>query len=217
MSTSTTAPEQTKSDQFGEMINSGVTELQAGRYDEAIEIFKNAAALAPASAVPHFLIGSALASKGDYANAEAGFLSAVLLAPRFSIARYQLGLLQYSTDRAALALVIWQPLLEVANPTPEEQALSLFVQGYAALSQSDFGSALACFKEGVRINTGNPALSGDVQNIIARVEQFLAGNSAAQPEKVSSQEAAPKAKPNGSDDDKAHILLNNYNQMDRKQ
>lgn len=217
MSSSTATPEKSTTDQFGEMINSGISELQAGRHDEAIEIFGNAAAHAPASAVPHFLIGSALALKGDYANAEAAFLSAVLLAPRFSIARYQLGLLQYSTGRATLALVIWQPLLEVATPTPEEQALSLFVQGYAALGQNDFGTALACFKEGVRVNVSNPALSGDVQNVIARVEQFLGGNSASQPEQAAPREDTKKAESDGGGDDKSHVLLNNYNQMDRKQ
>jgi hypothetical protein len=125
-----------------------------------------------------------------------------LLAPNFSIARYQLGLLQFSSGRAALALVMWQPLLDIPNPTSEEKALAEFVRGYAALAQDDFVPALAHFREGVRINSGNAAVSDDVNKVIERVEQLLTHASADDPVVEDSVETTESSD--------SHILLSNY-------
>lgn len=181
--------------------------LQSGNPQQAIEIWSQAALIAPQSGAPHFLIGSALASEGEYEKAEVAFSNAVLLAPHFSIARYQLGLLQFSSGRAALALVMWQPLLDTPNPTEEEKALAVFVRGYAELAQDNFEPALAHFKEGVRINTGNAAVSGDVNKVIERVEQLLANAGANAPT------AHVTSEPEDASD--SHVLLSNYQNVGR--
>lgn len=194
-------------DYFSELLSKGAAALQAGNPQQAIEAWTEAAVNTPASGAPHFLIGSALASQGEFEKAEAAFSNAVLLAPNFSIARYQLGLLQFSSGRAALALVMWQPLLDIPNPTSEEKALAVFVRGYAALAQDDFVPALAHFREGVRINTGNAAVSGDVNKVIERVEQLLINAGADVPVVQGSAETTDAAD--------SHVLLSNYQNAGR--
>lgn len=191
-------------DNFSELLSQGAAALQAGNPQLAIAVWGEAALHTPASGAPHFLIGSALASQGEYEKAEAAFSNAVLLAPNFSIARYQLGLLQFSSGRAALALVMWQPILETPNPTLEEQALALFVRGYAALAQDDFVTALAHFREGIRINNGNAAVSDDVNMVIERVEQLLT-NVNTNPNDLTDGKHAVAT---GETD--SHVLLSNY-------
>ena len=193
-------------DHFDELISEGAAALQVGNHQQAIDVWAQAALIIPASGVPHFLIGSALASQEEYEKAETAFSNAVLLSPNFSIARYQLGLLQFTSGRAALALVMWQPLLEIASPTAEEQALSLFVRGYAALAQDDFGPALAQFREGVRINSGNAVVSSDVNKVIDRVEKLLASTG------ITPTTPVPDEIVDLND---AHVLLNNYQNIGR--
>ena len=94
------------------MLQAGLAASQANDPQRALQLFAQASAARPASGVPHFLAGSEYAALGQMEQAEAELANAVLLAPAFHIARYQLGLLQFSSGRAATALVTWEPLFE---------------------------------------------------------------------------------------------------------
>ncbi len=120
-----------------------------------------------------FLLASEFAALGELDKAEAAFAKAVLLAPHMPVIRYQLGLLQFSSGRAALALLTWQPLLDLPDAQPQAQALAGFVRGYAALAQDDLALALSHFQAGLAHDVGNPALAGDVRKVIERVQALI--------------------------------------------
>src|SRR5882672_4055242 len=84
---------------------------QSGDSARAIALYEQAitSAADPDPRV-HALLGSEHASRGDAVKAEAAFATAVVIAPHWSIWRFQLGLIQFSMGRPAVALVVWAPL-----------------------------------------------------------------------------------------------------------
>lgn len=154
---------------FDQLIARGLEASRQGDAEAALELFAKASALVPDSGIPHFLIGSEHAAAGDVEAAEAAFANAVLLAPEFHIARYQLGLLQFSSGRAAIALLTWQPLFSL----PEGEPLAHFVRGFAALAQDQFQEALRHYRDGLDRNENNPALSSDIGKMVKAVEDLL--------------------------------------------
>jgi tetratricopeptide (TPR) repeat protein len=175
---------------FDQLIAQGLAASAEDRSEAAMDLFAQASAVVPSSGVPHFLIGSEHASAGNLEAAEVAFANAVLLAPDFHIARYQLGLLQFSSQRAAIALLTWQPLFGLAESEP----LGHFVRGFAALAEDRLRDAIAHFQSGLERNASNPALASDIDKVIQALQALLQRNSS-QP----ATDAAP-----------AHVLLSRY-------
>ena len=174
------------------LVQAGLAASQAGESAKALHLFARACAAHPASAAPHFLMGSEYAALGEMDKAETALANAVVLAPALHIARYQLGMLQFSSGRASLAFVTWGPLLEL----DESQPLLHFVRGFAALAQDDFTVAEAHFEAGLLRNHDNPALSADVRQVIEGMRRA---------------KAAGGAGTNGEDPQAAgHVLVSNY-------
>lgn len=176
------------------LLEQGIEAGRAQAHAQALDLYQQSAAADPTWGIPFFLIGSHHASQGGLEQAEAAFANAVLLSPEFTMARYQLGTLQFSAGRAATALVSWQPLLSL----PESDPLPHFVRAYAALAQDDFENAVKHYEDGLTRNTGNEALSGDIRKIIARIAELQGAASGA-----TSPQAADGAEEN-------HVLLSNY-------
>lgn len=153
---------------FQGLIDAGLTASRENRTREALALFEQASLEAPGSGIPHFLIGSEHAAAGDMAAAEAAFANAVLLSPEFALARYQLGLLQFTGGRAAVALVTWEPLFSAAQP----DSLGHFVRGFAALAQDRFTDCLDHFRAGLACEPSNPAVAGDIRQVVAAVERL---------------------------------------------
>lgn len=174
------------------MVQAGLVASQAGDTEKALHLFARACVANPASAIPHFLMGSEYAALGEVEKAETALANAVVLAPALHIARYQLGLLQFSSNRPSLAFVSWGPLFDL----DESQPLLHFVRGFAALAQDDFTTAQAHFEAGLLRNHDNPPLSADIQKLIAGIQQIKAAGGAA-------------AKP-GDGQAAEHVLVSNY-------
>lgn len=181
-----------------ELVQKGILASQVDKQAEAFEFFQQSITSDPTWGVPHFLIGSEYAANKVFEKAEIAFANAVLLSPELSIARYQLGLLQFTTGRAALALVSWQNLLHL----PEGDPLPHFVRAYAELAQDNFEQALDFFQSGLDRNTENIALTEDVRKVMARVTEFLKSQATPMPHPVDANDVPS---PSGS-----HILLSNY-------
>jgi tetratricopeptide (TPR) repeat protein len=152
------------------LLEQGVQASREQRGQAAIELFARASDLAPGEGMPHFLMASEHAADGRIEVAERAFANAVLLAPAFHLARYQLGLLQFSSGRAGAALVTWQPLLEL----PAGQPLGHFVRGFAALARDGFDAALQQFEQGLDCTNDQAALAGDIQRVVAAVQRLQA-------------------------------------------
>jgi tetratricopeptide (TPR) repeat protein len=199
-----------------ELVSQGLAASQAGNSPEAIDLWQQASAIAPGSGIPHFLMASEFASLGEVDRAEASFANAVLLAPGLLTARYQLGLLQFSSGRAAMALVTWEPLLAGDHPDPIAPALAHFVRGYAALAQDAFDEALASFDAGLQINTTNLPLSGDIRLVVDRIHTLLAGQTASNTPTESNTDAPMKTEAEVHDTSSdSHVLLSNYVSKDK--
>ena len=181
---------------FDTLMSHGMAASQANDSSQAVKWFQKACATAPNAALPQFLLGAELAALGDTSQAEAAFANATLLAPGFPMARYQLGLLQFSSGRAAMALLTWQPLLDLPSADP----LPHFVRGFAALAQDHFEEALRHYQQGLVLNTTNEALSGDIEKVISGIHALLPG--------------APQTS-EASDASENHVLLANYQQQGR--
>ena len=185
------------------LIKDALAASRANDRARAIELFTQASIAAPGWAMPHLLIGSEYAASGEIDKAELALANAVLLDPRFAIARYQLGLLQFSSGRAAHALVTWQPLLSLGESDP----LTHFIRGFAALAQDAFADALANFRAGLARDNPNPAVASDIEKIIARITEVQAasGSAAASPD-------SPPDEATEAGRAEEHVLLSNYRQ-----
>lgn len=184
---------------FDALMSQGMAASQANDGVQAIAWFQKASAAEPGAGLPQFLLGAEFAALGDMAQAEAAFANATRLAPGFPMARYQLGLLQFSSGRAATALLTWQPLLGL----PDTDPLPHFVNGFAALAQDHFDEAQRHYQQGLALNTTNEALSGDIEKVIAGIKALNPNVSAADSEGAS------------HDDADNHVLLANYQQQGR--
>lgn len=153
---------------FDRLLAEGLDASRQGRAEAALDLFAQASAAAPASAVPHFLAGSEHAGSGNVDAAEAAFARALLLAPEFALARYQLGLLQFSSRRAAMALLTWQPLFAL----PQGDPLGHFVRGFEALARDSYGEALGHYREGLACADINQAMAADIQRLVAAVHDL---------------------------------------------
>ncbi|WP_017760283.1 tetratricopeptide repeat protein [Pseudacidovorax intermedius] len=183
----------------------GIAASQANDSAAAISAFQEASAVQPAAALPQFMLGAEFAALGDVAQAESAFASAVRLAPDFALARYQLGLLQFSSGRAAVALLTWQPLLTLEQP---DDPLPHFAKGFEALARDKFDDALAHFERGLPLNTTNAALPGDIRKVIERINAIKSSHPLPATPEAQAADQAPEA-PAEAD---AHFLLANYQQ-----
>ena len=171
----------------------------SGDADLALSLLAQAARDPGISAWAHFLMGAEYAALGKTDEAETGFSTAVLLAPGLYVARYQLGLLQFSSGRVPAAFLSWQPLVE-GDPNT---AMCQWIKGFAALARDDFDAARSHFEAGIQLNTDNPPMSADIQRMIAEIDQLMASSE-------NSPAPTPEFADGGDEGDAAHVLLSNY-------
>jgi tetratricopeptide (TPR) repeat protein len=168
-------------------LNQALQASAQGDSAAATALFLQAIAEQPDSGAAHFLLGSEYAALGDISRAEQHISTALLLAPQWHVARYQLGLLQFSDGRAPAALLTWQPLLGLEDTSP----LPHWVQGFMALAHDDFEAARTLFEAGLQRNADNAAMSADIHRILAAMP-------------VPGQPEEP------ADNNVSHVLLSNY-------
>lgn len=198
----------TGSIQADALLSEGIHASQSQDNGRALHLFEQASIAAPCSGIPHFLIASEYASMGNMDSAEAAFAQAVLCSPELTVARYQLGLLQFSSGRAALALVTWQALLELPDTSPFPH----FVKGFTALARDDFGMALAHYHAGLERNLHNPPMSADIRKIIDGIHALDSHGTEPGTQSIDSTSGQNFDQPSGSD--AVHVLFSNYRQTD---
>lgn len=182
------------------LLREAVAASQRNDPDAALSLLERVTALAPGAAVAHLLTAGELAQAGRYEEAEAAFARALLADPGMHIARFQLGLLQFTSGNAAVALLTWQPLTELG----EQHALSLFARGFAALAGDDMQEATRLFQAGITANTENAPLNTDIRMVLQRMGEVAA----AQPARPTPAPAATEAH-----DSDTHVLLSNYGSL----
>ncbi|MEI9997614.1 MAG: hypothetical protein WDM91_23670 [Rhizomicrobium sp.] len=117
----------------------------------------------------HFLRGSLLAGRQDYAAARLAMRQAVDIAPDFAVARFQLGFLLLTSGEPHAAQEAWGPL----HGLPAESYIRKFVTGLCHLIRDEFADTIHCLEEGMAANTENPAMNRDMQMIVDEVRSKL--------------------------------------------
>lgn len=113
-----------------------------------------------------FLYGSVAAGAQEYGEAREAMRRAVDLAPKFHIARFQLGLLLLSSGEPFAAQEAWGPLHSLS----QDNYLRIFVNGLCRLIQDDFGDAIRLLEEGITLNRENTPMNRDMQMIIDEIQ-----------------------------------------------
>ena len=157
--------------------------MEAARHDayaEADALIDRAIRLAPGSGLPYYLRATNQAEVGLHDLAEANFTACLNRAPGFSIARFQLGLLQYTMAREALAVATWEPLMGLAD----DHALKLYVQALVCLMSKDGAGAARLLERGLAALPCNPALNNDMARLLERVRDSANGSTSDTPDPV---------------------------------
>ncbi|AHE55638.1 hypothetical protein NX02_19895 [Sphingomonas sanxanigenens DSM 19645 = NX02] len=136
--------------------------------DEADRLIR----LHPADPRLHFLKGSLLAAQREYAAGEAAMSYAVLIAPDYHIARFQLGLLQLSSGKGDAAAATLDPLRDLPTDNPF-QPLS---DGLVRLANDDLPGAIERLEAGIALNDALPLINRDMQMLIDESRAALAGS-----------------------------------------
>lgn len=116
---------------------------------------------------PLLLMASRFASSRDTDHAEAAYLMALQRSPQFHIARFQLGLLQFSNGRPATAQVTWAPL----DLLSERSSLRLFKQAMVCIMENKYDTASDLLREGMLNNPENIPLNYDMELLLHHIEQ----------------------------------------------
>jgi Flp pilus assembly protein TadD len=140
----------------------------------------------------HFLKGSQLAARQDYAGARIAMRRAVDIAPDYAVARFQLGLLLLTCGEPYAAQEALGPLHSLAP----DHYLHLFASGLSSLIRDDFEQASDLLRRGMSRNGENPAMNRDMQLIVDQLRQKMdegIGTGPASPVDQLLQQAALKA------------------------
>lgn len=141
-------------------------QLQAAAPAAAVQLLADAADAHPADARPLLLLAAEFMEQREVDRAEAAYTAALMRAPDFAIARFQLGLLQFTGGRPNVALVTWSPL----DQLPADDPLRLFKRGLERLAADDFDGARALLREGMAHNRSNAPLNRDMEMLVARID-----------------------------------------------
>jgi tetratricopeptide (TPR) repeat protein len=206
----------TKLSEYEITMERALTASKMNDSETAINLFQAAAVLEPAAAIPHFLIAAEYMELKQIDSAEAAYATTILLAPSLHIARFQLGLLFATSNRGALALITWEPLLKL----DEQNSLRLFVEGFASILLNDQTKAISLIEQGIQLNLENAPLNVDMNRVLADLRQQISRKeNEIDVRKNAETKTDVSSNPNDtathdtSEDHVNHFLLNNYQQQ----
>lgn len=158
--------------------------LERGDDDAALAVLRNASQTEPRSGEVLAVLAAHHMQRDEPDAAEAAFIGALRLEPALATARFQLGLLQFTSARPLAAFQTWQPLEDLG----EVHFLVLFKRAFAALAIDAFDDALLLLEKGISNNQENAPLNQDMRMVAAQI-QALQGR-ADDPAPVEQNEAA---------------------------
>ncbi len=144
-----------------------ISNLVVAQPQIAIKMLKEAASKHPTDPRPYLLLGSEYTRARKLDEAEASYIVALRRAPGYVLARFQLGMLQYTSGRPIVASLTWRSLSKL----PEQHEYRLFKQGLEALADGNFERASHFLKLGVNSNKKNLPLNKDMQAILDEISK----------------------------------------------
>jgi len=183
--------------------------MEQDRDDDAIRMLKQALLLEPESGILHHLLGAMYAQIGMIDRAVEEMTQACAYNPQLDMARFQLGMLHFTSANIDAATAAWAPLLE----RPEDDPLWLFVSGLERLARDEFEVSIDLLSRGLERNTEHPSLNSDMQMVREMAQQALAERRAG----GTAGSAAAAASADAPADAGKHVLLSGYQGLSGKQ
>jgi tetratricopeptide (TPR) repeat protein len=154
----------------GELRHLAIKALRTGQEGEAIGYLKQALARQPQDSELHYLLGLAHGQIGMVERAAEEVAAALALAPDFTVARFQLGLLHFARRDFAAARQVWAPLHDAL---PEGDALRLLAEGMNRIGEDRLESAVELLRRGIAA-CGSDNLKADMQRLVDEALRVLA-------------------------------------------
>ncbi len=146
------AEELSDDDKAAKCLNLGTDFLNAGRVDEAVAQYREAARLNPENEDAHFNLGVALARQGHPETAKAQYLEALRIYPDYTDADNNLGNLLVAEGKFDEGINLFRAALKVAaDEAPTHNNL-----GKALARQGKIDEAMASFNEALRLKADYP-------------------------------------------------------------
>lgn len=158
--------------------------LEDGDSERALAILQQAHEDFPDSGQTLALLAAQYIQMGAPDAAEAAFIGALQRDAALPTARFQLGLLQYTSGRPHTAFQTWQPL----DMLGENHYLVHFKRAFAALAIDAFDDTLLLLDKGIAANQDNAALNQDMRMLGAQINALRAKSD--EESSVSQDEAA---------------------------
>ncbi len=114
----------------------------------------------------HYAAGAVLAAELNFEEAMAAMTRALELAPHFSHARFQLGLLAIRAGDCARAGSILAPLLDLSL----DQPLRHLAEGLAHLLACRLDEAVECLRFGMIVNWSKAGPDREIQSLLEQIE-----------------------------------------------
>src|SRR5450830_189736 len=135
-------------------ITALLTSLRTLDYPDSVTKLTQLSAQYTHDARLSLLLAGEHAQAGQMDLAEAAFITALQRDPDYAIARFQLGLLQFTSARPSVASVTWAPL----DKLPLQHPLRLFKNGFEFLARDMMHEAVQAITQGIQKNISNGPL-----------------------------------------------------------
>ena len=177
-----------------ELTHLAVKAMRRGRDEEALKLLQRAMERDPRDGNPHHLRGAILASQREPVLAIEAMTQALALDPQLLGARFQLGLLHFTSGNIFEAGSVWQAF----DDLPQRHPFRLFKTGMLHLARDEFQDCVALLEQGISLcNTAS--INKDMQRVSDKVRAVVRANAQAAV-KVPAQNNSP------------HVLLSRYGQ-----
>ena len=186
-----------------ELLHLALGAMEDDRDEDAMSCLKRALVLEPDNGLLHHLLGAVYAEVGMIDRAIREMTRAIECAPQLQIARFQLGMLHFTSGNLQQAESVWQPFADL----PAENPLRAFRSGLLHLAQDEFAACVADLKRGLELNTEHPSLNHDMAMLIEMAEKAI--------NEEAGTGSAPSAEPAPELPAAQHVLLSGY-QRDKK-
>ena len=147
----------------------GVAYMQAERWDEAHWAFEDASKVEPENAQAWLGVGSALNEQKDYPGAQKALQKSLELQPDSAEAHYELGRSLWGLGKLEAAAEQTKRAIELNKDYVSPHVL----MGNIYLSESDAASALAEFREALKLDPEGPQ-AGSIKQTISDIEKTKA-------------------------------------------
>ncbi len=177
-----------------ELTHLAIKAMRGGRDEDALGLLQRAIERDPKDGNPHHLRGAILASQGEPGKAIEAMAQALALNPQLTGARFQLGLLHFTSGNVFEAQSVWQAFDELDARHP----LRLFKTGMLHLAKDEFEDCVAKLEQAISL-CSVASINKDMRRVIEKVRAVVPAK-------------PPEVRESGARNNPQHVLLARYDQ-----